>query len=108
MTHLKADLMRTLRDACAMERHAEWLLRTHVAATARYPEVSARIDADLTATLANQKALAGCMERIEGTDGSDATLAALPADVAGADGFQALRDCVLHLADCCRRSERLL
>jgi ferritin-like metal-binding protein YciE len=84
MTHLKADLMRTLRDACAMERHAEWLLRTHVAATARYPEVSARIDADLTATLANQKALAGCMERIEGTDGSDATLAALPADVAGA------------------------
>jgi ferritin-like metal-binding protein YciE len=84
MTHLKADLMRALRDACAMERHAEWLLRSHVAATTLYPEVNERIDADLTATLANQKALAGCMERIEGTDGSDAILPTLPDEVAGA------------------------
>jgi len=67
-----------------MERHAEWLLRSHVAATTLYPEVNERIDADLTATLANQKALAGCMERIEGTDGSDAILPTLPDDVAGA------------------------
>ena len=84
MTHLKADLLRALRDACAMERHAEWLLRSHVAATTLFPEVNERIDGDLTATLANQKALAGCMERIEGTDGSDAVLPTLPEDVAGA------------------------
>jgi ferritin-like metal-binding protein YciE len=84
MTHLKPDLLRALRDACAMERHAEWLLRSHVAATTLYPEVNERIDADLTATLANQKALAGCMERIEGTDGSDAILPTLPDDIAGA------------------------
>jgi ferritin-like metal-binding protein YciE len=84
MTHLKADLLRALRDACAMERHAEWLLRSHVAATTLYPEVNERIDADLTAALANQKALAGCMHRIEGTDGSDAILSTLPDDVPGA------------------------
>ncbi|MDB5789302.1 DUF892 family protein [Caballeronia mineralivorans] len=81
MTYPKDDLQRALRDAYAMERYAERLLRNHATKSAPYPEVKARIEVRLTETLANQKSLASCLTRIEG---SDAILQTLTDDFAAA------------------------
>jgi ferritin-like metal-binding protein YciE len=77
MSDLKDDLLRALRDAYATERHAERRLRTYAAGTVLYRYISERIDADLTDALANQKSLAICLKRI---DGSDALLQTIPDD----------------------------
>jgi ferritin-like metal-binding protein YciE len=68
MNSPRDDLLRALRDAHAMERYAERLLRNHATKSTPYPEVKARIEVRLTETLANQKSLANCLTRIEGSD----------------------------------------
>jgi ferritin-like metal-binding protein YciE len=81
MADPKDNTLRALRDAYAMERYAERLLRNHATRSTPYPEVNARIEAHLTETLANQKSLASCLERI---DGSDAILQTLTDDFGAA------------------------
>ncbi|MFL9936891.1 DUF892 family protein [Paraburkholderia sp. RL18-103-BIB-C] len=65
MTDPKDDMLCALRDAYAMERYAERLLRNHATRSIPYPEVNAHIEAHLTETLAHQKSLASCLERID-------------------------------------------
>ncbi|WP_341315298.1 DUF892 family protein [Paraburkholderia sp. IMGN_8] len=68
MTDPREDMLRALRDAYAMERDAERLLGNHATRSTPDPEVNARIEAHLTETLANQKSLASCIDRIDAND----------------------------------------
>ena len=71
MADPKGNLLICLRDAYAMERHAEQMLRNQTTKLQPYAELRARIEVHLEETLAQQKSLANCVERI---DGSGATL----------------------------------
>ncbi|MFM0162579.1 Ferritin-like metal-binding protein YciE [Burkholderia sp. GAS332] len=65
MSDRKDALLSALRDAYAMERDAERLLRIHATGSTSNPDVNARIEAHLTETLAYQKSLASCIARID-------------------------------------------
>ena len=75
MTDPRDDLLRALRDAYAMERHAESLLKSQVARSTPYAEINARIEAHLTETQANQESLTSCLERINASDPIPQTVA---------------------------------
>jgi ferritin-like metal-binding protein YciE len=65
MSDRKDALLSALRDAYAMERYAERLLRLHATGSTSNPDVNVRIEAHLTETLAFQKSLASCIARID-------------------------------------------
>jgi ferritin-like metal-binding protein YciE len=65
MSNRRDVLLSALRDAYAMERYAERLLRIHAAGSISNPDVNVRIEAHLLETLAYQKSLASCIARID-------------------------------------------
>ncbi|MDR5777336.1 MULTISPECIES: ferritin-like domain-containing protein [unclassified Caballeronia] len=67
MAEPKDHLLDWLRDAHAMEQHAEQMLRAQSGRLEHYPELKARIDQHLQETLGQQKIVAQCIERLGGT-----------------------------------------
>jgi ferritin-like metal-binding protein YciE len=60
------NLLEWLRDAHAMERQAERMLRAQSERIVHYPKVKARLEQHLRETCGQQRLLAGCIDRLGG------------------------------------------
>lgn len=65
MTTPRDHLVDWLRDAYAMEKQAETMLKAQSARLENYPELRARIDQHLEETLGQQELVEACLERYD-------------------------------------------
>ncbi|MDN7673069.1 ferritin-like domain-containing protein [Burkholderia oklahomensis] len=65
MTTPREHLEDWLRDAYAMERHAETMLKSQAARLDNYPVLRDRIRQHVETTLEQQRLLEGCLQRLE-------------------------------------------
>lgn len=65
MTHPRVHLVEWLRDAHAMERHSEQMLRSQAKRLERYPKLAQGLQRHLEQTLAQQELLEQCLERMD-------------------------------------------
>lgn len=64
MSDPRDHLLAWLRDAHAMERQAEQMLKAQAARIENYPKMKARIEQHLEETLGQQRLLEGCLQRL--------------------------------------------
>jgi len=67
MTNRNEHLLDWLRDAHAMEKQAETMLKGQSSRLKNYPDLKARIDQHLQETLGQQTAIEGCISRLGGS-----------------------------------------
>jgi ferritin-like metal-binding protein YciE len=68
MTDPKEHLLDWLRDAHAMEQQAEQMLKAQAGRLEHYPDLKARVEQHLTETLAQQKLVDSCIQRLGGSN----------------------------------------
>lgn len=92
MTSPREHMIDWLKDAYAMELHAESMLKAQVARLEHYPKLKQRIAQHIDETLSQQKLLEQCLDRLDSSPSTIKNLAARAAAFGQALGGMTVTD----------------
>ncbi|WP_338910565.1 ferritin-like domain-containing protein [Mycetohabitans rhizoxinica] len=92
MTSPREHMIDWLKDAYAMEQHAESMLKAQASRLEHYPKLKQRIEQHIDETMSQQKLLEQCLDRLNSSPSTIKNLAARAAAFGQALGGMAVTD----------------